>query len=84
MHWNYRVVYDPDDDGEPLYHLAEVSYDEHDNLIGWTNPFMRDETETGLRSVYDRMREAFDQPVLFPADFANSAYNPWRKSEHAY
>ena len=70
MYWNHRVVdMSAKNDGEPLFAIREVHYEDNGMPTGHGEPFVMSETMEGLREVVDRMKEALDQPVLTPEDF---------------
>jgi len=70
MYWNHRVVdMSAENDGEPLFAIREVHYEDNGMPTGHGEPFVMSETMEGLREVVDRMKEALDQPVLTPEDF---------------
>lgn len=68
--WNHRVVdMTAENDGDPLFELREVFYDQDGVPVGHGGPSVMSETMEGLAKVLDRMKEALEQPVLKPEDF---------------
>ena len=70
MSWNHRVVdMTAENDGDPLFAIREVFYNEEDTPTGHGEPFVMSETMEGLAETLDRMKEALKEPVLKPEDF---------------
>ena len=68
--WDRRVVVmTAENDGEPLFALREVFYNQDGVPIGHGEPSVMSETMDGLAKLLDRMREALAQPALKPQDF---------------
>jgi hypothetical protein len=68
--WDRRVVdMTEENDGEPLFALREVFYNQDGMPIGHGEPSVMSETMDGLAKLLDRMREALAQPALKPQDF---------------
>jgi hypothetical protein len=58
-----------ENDGEPLFALREVFYNQDGMPIGHGEPSVMSETMDGLAKLLDHMREALAQPALKPQDF---------------
>jgi len=72
MHWNHRVVdLTAENDGEPLFAIREVHYEDNGMPTGHGEPFVMSEDLKELGWVLDQMKAALDQPVLKPEDFNN-------------
>lgn len=70
MNWNHRLIDITDDNnGEQLYVLKEVYYDDNDKPIGSCDPSMMSETLDGMKELIERLREATTLPILNPEDF---------------
>ena len=68
--WDRRVVdMTEENDGEPLFALREVFYNQDGMPIGHGEPSVMSETMDGLAKLLDHMREALAQPALKPQDF---------------
>ena len=68
--WDRRVVdMTEENDGEPLFALREVFYNQDGVPIGHGEPSVMSETMDGLAKLLDHMREALAQPALKPQDF---------------
>jgi hypothetical protein len=68
--WDRRVVVmTAENDGEPLFALREVFYNQDGMPIGHGEPSVMSETMDGLAKLLDHMREALAQPALKPQDF---------------
>lgn len=65
MSWNYRVT-KTETDGETIYTIREVYYDESGCISGWTGigDYANGETLESLRKDFDLMALAFKEPVL--------------------
>lgn len=71
--WNHRVVdLTTQNDGEELYAIQEVFYDDDGTLMGYCEPSMVSETMTGLVEILERMADALEQPVLKHEDFVRN------------
>ena len=73
-YWNYRIVEESTPDGDTWRAIHEVFYDEHDRPISVTvNPvgvyWYVEEGDQGGLGTLDKMREAFDKPILKATDF---------------
>ena len=74
MYWNHRVVdMSAENDGEPLFAIREVHYEDNGMPTGHGEPFVMSETMEGLAETLDRMKEALKEPVLKPEDFKGEA-----------
>jgi len=72
MHWNHRVVdMSAENEGDPLFAVREVYYEENGMPSGHHEPYLVSETMDGLKWVLDQIKTALDQPVLKPEDFNN-------------
>ena len=70
MHWNHRVVdLTAENEGDPLFAIREVHYEDNGMPTGHGEPFVMSETMEGLAETLDRMKEALKEPVLKPEDF---------------
>ena len=70
MHWNHRVVdLTSENEGEPLFAIREVYYEDNGMPTRHGEPSVMSETKEGLNWVLDQMKAALDQPVLKPEDF---------------
>jgi hypothetical protein len=70
MYWNHRVVdMSAENDGEPLFAIREVHYEDNGMPTGHGEPSVMSESMEGLNWVLDQMKAALDQPVLTPEDF---------------
>jgi hypothetical protein len=70
MSWNHRVVdMTAENEGDPLFAVREVFYNEGGTPTGHGEPFVMSETMDGLAETLDRMKEALKEPVLKPEDF---------------
>ena len=68
--WNHRVVVmTEENDGDPLFEVREVFYNDDGVPIGHGEPSVMSDTMEGLSWVIDQMKKALDQPVLKPQDF---------------
>lgn len=69
--WNCRVMFFPDGKPDPYYAIHEVYYDENGKPTAYSEgeavAIWEDHADLG-RLVVLRMLEAFDKPVLTPAD----------------
>ena len=67
MTWNYRVVRDTDG----AFSIREAYYDNEGRVEAITEEGIGPygDTVEELRADYERMREAFEKPVLDAADF---------------
>jgi hypothetical protein len=73
MHWNHRVLdLTEENDGEPLYAIKEVHYDENDKPTGYGEPSIVSEDLNELKWVVARLGEALTQPILKAKDFKES------------
>lgn len=77
MTWNYRVVRRKYPDGEVLYQMHEVYYDNDGNPDGVSAcpvDVTSDAGVDGIKWVLTSMQEAAEKPVLdYDADFPDSA-----------
>jgi len=70
MYWNHRVVdMSAENDGEPLFAIREVHYEDNGMPTGHGEPFVMATDIKGLKRLIAVMKEALDQPVLTPEDF---------------
>lgn len=70
MYWNHRVVdLTAENEGDPLFAIREVHYEDNGMPTGHGEPFVMSETMEGLAETLDRMKEALMEPVLKPEDF---------------
>ena len=68
--WNHRVVVmTEENDGDPLFEVREVFYNQDGVPVGHGEPSVMSETMEGLAKLLDRLQEALAQPVLKPEDF---------------
>ena len=81
MHWNNRVVEFDDGQGDKYYEICEVYYDKNDKPIGYCDACFLSETKDGLKEIYERMREAFDLPVINENDL-EVKYGPQISADH--
>jgi hypothetical protein len=65
MGWNYRVIR-IEEQGEPVYAIHEVFYDQAGKINGWTKEPVNvvSDDRLGLLYVLTKMVEAEGQPVL--------------------
>jgi len=56
-------------EGEPLFSIQEVYYEDNGMPTGHGEPSLMSESIEGLNWVLDLMKKAIDQPVLTPEDF---------------
>lgn len=63
-HWNYRVIKRVEN-GETLFDLQEVHYDDEGTVYGYSDASVTSwDTLENLRGTLELMRQAFDQPVM--------------------
>jgi hypothetical protein len=68
--WNHRVVdMTEENDGEPLFAIREVFYDDEAVPTRHGEPFVMSETMEGLEWCIGEMRDALKQPILKLNDF---------------
>jgi hypothetical protein len=65
MSWNYRVVKEKDADGENIYSIHEVYYDENYNIkaIGESS-FINSDSLEGLKWQISKMDECLKKEVI--------------------
>lgn len=67
--WNHRLVdMTQENDGDPLFVLREVYYDDG-TPVGHCEPSMMGETLGEVQTLLDRLREATTLPILKASDF---------------
>lgn len=66
--WNHRLVRHPDDDGTPLFSLAEVFYDEDGRPAGYTIGATDALDADALNDLPVRLATALALPVLTESD----------------
>lgn len=70
MKWNHRLVDMTDENnGEQLYAIREVHYDDDGKPMGHGEPFMCGESMDEIYELLDRLEEAVKHPALKPEDF---------------
>lgn len=68
MYWNHRVVdMTTENEGNRLFEIREVSYEDNGIPIGHTEASLVGETMEELKKELERMKKALDQPVLSDA-----------------
>jgi len=75
MTWNYRVIDLTEQavDGELLYGIVEVYYDEQGNPEGYTDPFILGDSLQELEESLQMMFKSIQKPTLNPKDFLRSS-----------
>ncbi len=73
-HWNHRVIKKVVD-GEEIYSIHEVYYDQDGKLRTYTEQPIGVVSETlkGAKWVLNRMLAALKKPILLESDFPNSS-----------
>lgn len=71
MHWNHRLIKYTLPDGEVLYAIREVYYEEDGSLSGYVNDpeGVQASSPTAVSRYLTWMRKALKAPVLTPSDF---------------
>lgn len=67
--WNYRIVKWVDDDGEDVFEIREVYYDEKGNPYGHCTAAVFGATMEELGDSMNYLQLAFVKPVLNENDF---------------
>lgn len=71
MHWNHRLIKYTLPDGEVLYSIREVFYEEDGSLMGYVEDpdGVQGNSLREVSKYLTWMRKAFKSPVLSPVDF---------------
>ncbi len=73
MHWNYRIVNEPSENGgEDWFELKEVYYHEDMSLMGYAGPCTGAETLDGVKDLLNWWVHAMTLPPLHENDFKNA------------
>ena len=75
MHWNYRLVNTPSENGgEDWFELKEVYYNEDNSLMGYADPCLGTETIAGIPDLAGYFAAAFAAPPLHENDFKDATF----------
>jgi len=75
MKWNHRLIdLTNENNGEQLYAIQEVFYDDDGTPTSYGDPFMCGENMDEIHNLIDRLEEAVKQPILKPEDFKGAPH----------